>query len=163
MLWNLKILAAAGIAIAISHAGLAWFAHSKGRASGMLQIQTLWDAERLATQAAQAEEAMKARQREQALQNLANRIRQEKQREAIKLAADYAAVVDSLHDRAETRAGAGGVPEGAAAGVGCTGSGLAKLDAQLLAGYAHAAGRLQLAYDECRAKYSEIERQLNGE
>ena len=153
---------AAIIAIPILCAGTAWFAYSSGKQSGMLQIQTQWDAERMATQAAQAEEAMKARQKEQALQALANKIRTEKQREAVRLANDYAAVVNSLHDRAEARAGDGGVPEGAAPGVGCTGSGLAKLDAQLLAGYAHAAGRLQLAYDECRAKYTEVERQLNG-
>jgi hypothetical protein len=161
MIWNTRLLAATAILILV--AGSAWYAYESGSRSGREEVQAKWDSEKAATAAAQAEELMKARQREQALQALADRIRKEKQREAIKLAADYAAVVDSLHDRAETRAGAGGVPEGAAAGVGCTGSGLAKLDAQLLAGYAHAAGRLQLAYDECRAKYSEIERQLNGE
>jgi hypothetical protein len=162
MIWNLKLIGVAFIVTPILLAGSAWYGYNKGRQSGIQQVQTLWDSEKAATVAAHAEEVMKARQREQALQTLADRIRKEKQREAIKLAADYAAVVDSLHDRAETRAGDGGVPEGAAAGVGCTGSGLAKLDAQLLAGYANAAGRLQLAYDECRAKYTEVERQLNG-
>jgi hypothetical protein len=163
VIWNLKILAAAATAIAISSAGIAWFAHSKGRASGMSQIQMLWDAERAVQLAAQAEAEMKARQTEQALQAAINRIKQEKTREAIKLANDYAAVVDSLHDRAETRAGDGGVPEGAVLGVGCTGQGLARPDAEFLAGYARDAGRLQLALNVCRQAYTEIERKLNIE
>jgi hypothetical protein len=128
----------------------------------MSQTQTLWDAERATQLAAQAEQQMKARQTEQALQAAVNKIRQEKQREAIKLANDYATVVNSLHDRAETRAGDGGVPEGSAAGVGCTGAGLARLDATFLAGYGRDAARLQLALNACRQAYSEIERQLNG-
>jgi hypothetical protein len=162
MIWNLKILAAAGIAIAISSAGIAWFAHSKGRASGMSQIQMLWDAERAVQLAAQAEAEMKARQTEQALQKAVNRIRQEKQREAIKLANDYAAVVDSLHDRPENRAGAGGVPEGAVAGVGCTGAGLSKRDSEFLAGVAHDAARTQAALNACISAYNEVKDQING-
>jgi hypothetical protein len=162
-MWNIKLIGLATITTLTLLAGSAWLAYAKGSKAGAQAVQSQWDAEKLAMTQAQAEELMKARQREQALQALADRIRKEKQREAIKLAADYAAVVDSLHDRAETRAGAGGVPEGAAAGVGCTGRGLAKLDAELLARYSYAAGQLQLAYDECRAKYTEIERQLNGE
>jgi hypothetical protein len=108
------------------------------------------------TLAAQAEEMMKARQTEQALQKAVNRIRQEKQREAVRLANDYAAVINSLHDRAETRAGASGVPDGAAAGVGCTGAGLAKRDGEFLAGYAADAARLQLALNACQAAYDEV-------
>jgi hypothetical protein len=162
-MWNLKLLVVTATGIAISLAGTAWYSYSSGRESGMLQIQTQWDAAQMAQMAAQAEEQTKARQREQALQALANRLRQEKQREAIRLVNDYAAVINSLHDRPEARAGAGGVPEGATVGVGCTGSGLAKLDAELLARYSLAAGQLQLAYSECREKYTEIERQLNGE
>jgi hypothetical protein len=142
-------------------AGSVVYAYSKGRQYGMQEVQILWDSEKAQTLAAQAEEQMKARQTEQALQALANRIRQEKKREATRLVNDYAAVINSLHDRPETRASGGGVPEGATTGVGCTGSGLAKLDAELLAGYSLAANQLQLAYSECREKYTEIERELN--
>jgi hypothetical protein len=106
---------------------------------------------------------MKARQTEQALQKAVNRIRQEKQREAVRLANDYAAVINSLHDRPEARAGAGGVPEGAAAGVGCTGEGLAKRDGEFLAGYAHDAARLQLALQVCTSAYDQVRREVNGE
>jgi hypothetical protein len=128
----------------------------------MSEIQSQWDAERAATLAAQAEELMKARQQEQALQAAVNRIRQEKQREAVRLVNDYAAVVVSLQDRPEARAGAGGVPEGAAAGVGCTGAGLAKRDSEFLAGYGRDAARLQLALNACQAAYDQVRESINA-
>jgi len=158
-MWNLKLIAL--IATPILLAGSAWYGHSKGVQSGMSAIQSQWDAERTATLAAQAEELMKARQQEQALQAAVNRIRQEKHREAVRLANDYAAVIDSLHDRPEARAGVGGVPDSPDAGVGCTGAGLAKRDSEFLAGYARDAARLQLALDACQAAYDSVRQALN--
>lgn len=137
-------------------AGCVVYAYNKGRQSGMQEVQTLWDSEKLATAQAQAEELMKARQRESALHDLAARLRKEKRDESLRLSRQHAADLERLRDRPDTRAGAGGVPEGASPGVGCTGAGLAKLDAQLLAGYAHSAARLQSAYDECKAKYDAV-------
>ena len=69
-MWNLKLLAVTGTLIATSLAGTAWYAHSKGKQQGKEMVQAMWNAERLAVTAAQAEEAMKARQKEQALQTL---------------------------------------------------------------------------------------------
>ncbi len=127
----------------------------------MREVQTLWDSERLAVAQAQAEERMKARQREQSLQDLAAKLRLEKRREADRLAREYVADLERLRDRPDTRAGAGGVPEGAAAGVGCTGAGLSRGDAAFLVGLAADAARTQAALDQCRAQYAEVERQLN--
>jgi translation initiation factor 2B subunit (eIF-2B alpha/beta/delta family) len=158
-MWNLKLIAL--IAIPISLAGSAWYGHSRGVQSGMSQIQMQWDAERAATLAAQAEELMKARQTEQALQKAINRIRQEKTREATRLANDYASVINSLHDRPEARAGASGVPDSPNAGVGCTGAGLAKGDSEFLARYGADAARLQLALDACQAAYDSVRQALN--
>jgi hypothetical protein len=160
VIWNFRLI---GVLVALSLcAGSVWYAYNKGKQSGMSQVQTLWDAERAVQLAAQAEAEMKARQTEQGLQAMVNRVRQEKQREAIKLANDYAAVIDSLRDRAETRAGDGGVPEGAAAGVGCTGQGLAKRDAEFLAGYAADAARTQSALNACITAYDQVREQING-
>lgn len=152
---------AAVMAASICAAGSAWYAHSKGMQSGMQQVQILWDSERAATAQAQAEELMKARQREHALQALAEKLRLEKRREADRLAREYAADLERLRDRPETRAGDGGVPEGAAAGVGCTGAGLSRRDAEFLVGLAADAARAQAALDQCRAQYAEVERALN--
>jgi hypothetical protein len=128
----------------------------------MSQIQSQWDAERAAILAAQAEQQMKARQTEQALQAAVNRIKQEKHREAVKLANDYAAVVVSLQDRPEARAGVGGVPNSTDAGVGCTGKALAGPDARFLAGYAADATRLQLALNACQAAYDQVRDAVNA-
>jgi hypothetical protein len=159
-MWNLKIVAIT--VTAILAAGSVWYAYNSGKQSGRAEVQAKWDSERVLIQAAQAEELMKARQREDALKSAVTRIRQEKQREAVRLVDDYVAVVNSLHDRPETRAGTGGVPQGAEPGVGCTGAGLAKRDAEFLAGYGRDAAKLQLALDTCIAHSSEIERKLNG-
>jgi hypothetical protein len=159
-MWNLRLIAL--ILTPILLVGFAVFGYSRGTQYGMSVVQNQWDQERALQMAQHAEEQMKARQTEQALQAAVNRIKQEKQREAIKLANDYAAVIDSLHNRAEARAGDSGVPDGAAAGVGCTGAGLARPDATFLAGYAHDAARLQLALDACKTAYDEVRDTLNG-
>jgi hypothetical protein len=163
-MWNLKLIAAALIAIPTLLAGSAWYGYSKGRQSGILEVQTLWDSEKLVIQAAQAEEMMKARQREEALRQLTTKIRQEKQREAIKLAADYAAVIDSLQNRADRPSG-GSLSEGADTGTGlatgCTGAQLYKPDAGFLAGEANTADKLRLALKACIAHTTEVERTVN--
>jgi len=142
--------------IAISLAGIVMFAHNKGRQSGMMEVQASWDQAKLQQQEQMLEEQMKAKQRERSLQMLVARLQQEKRHEANRLAREYAAMADSLRDRPEARAGAGGVPETPDAGVGCTGAGLAGPDARFLLGYAADAARLQLALDTCQAAYNAL-------
>lgn len=137
-------------------AGFAMYVHSRGKQLGMMEVQASWDQAKLLQQEQMLEEQMKAKQREQALQTLVDRLRQEKAREAKRIAAEYAAAIDSLRDRPETRASAGGVPEGAAAGVGCTGAGLSRRDAEFLVGFAADAARLQLALNACQAAYNAL-------
>jgi hypothetical protein len=160
-MWNLRLLAL--ILTPILLVGFAWFGYSRGTQYGMSVVQNQWNQERAIQLAAQAEAEMKARQTEQALQAAINRIKQEKTREATRLANDYAAVLHSLHDRAEDRAGVGGVPEGATPGAGCTGQGLARPDATFLAGYGADAARLQLALNACQAAYDSVRREINRE
>jgi hypothetical protein len=162
MMWNLKLMAAIGIATTISLAGTAWYAYSKGKQSGMQEVQTLWIAERAAIREAQAKEMEQARQREEALQARVDQIRRSHRNEISRINRDHAALVDSLRDRPEARAGDSGVPDGAAAGVGCTGAGLARLDAELLSGYAAAAARQQAALNACVTAYDEVRRSLNN-
>jgi hypothetical protein len=165
-MWNLKLLGVATTITLTLLAGSAWLAYSKGKAYGMQQVQTLWNSERAIQLAAQAEAEMKARQTEQALQQTINRIKQEKTREATRLANDYAAVLHSLHDR-EDRPRDGGLPEGASAGAesarGCTGAELYRDDAAFLAGQANAADQLRLALKACVAHAAAVERELNKE
>jgi len=165
-MWNLKLLAVTGTLIATSLAGTAWYAHSKGKQEGKEMVQAMWNAERLAVTAAQAEEAMKARQKEQALQTLLAQQRKEHQNEVRRLVRDHAALADSLRQRADRPADSpAGVPQVASAGVepatGCTGSQLYRQDGEFLAREAARADQLRLALRACIADRSEIERQLN--
>jgi hypothetical protein len=168
VIWNFKILAAAGIAIAISHVGVAWYAHSKGTQSGMSQVQTLWDAERAATQAAQAEELMKAAQKERALQALIAKQRKEHQREADRLSVLYMSALDRLSDRPDRpHTDSGSVPEDARVGTvpadGCTGAELFRPDAEFLVREASRADQLRLALQACIGAYDAAKREINGE
>jgi hypothetical protein len=168
MIWNTKLILVAATVISTLSAGAAWYAHSKGRQSGMQQVQTLWDSEKLATSQAQAEELMKARQREQALAKLMDRQRKEHQNEVNRVVREYAALSDSLRDRPERPAdSAGGVPEGAGAGTepaaGCTGAELYRADSEVLVGIARDADQLRLALKACVGAYDAARREVNGD
>jgi hypothetical protein len=162
-MWNLKLIGIAVLAALSLCAGSAWYAYSSGRQSGMSQIQMQWDAERATQMAAMAEEEMKARQREQALQKLIDKLRRDRANEANRIAAEYQRTIDSLRNRPEARAGEGGVPEGAVAGVGCTGAGLSKSDSEFLVWLGSEAARTQAALNACVTAYDEVRRQVNGE
>jgi hypothetical protein len=166
MIWNLKILAAAAIAIAISHAGVAWFAHKRGTQSGMSQVQSQWDQERLATQAAQAEEQMKAKQRETALKALMAKQRKEHQYESDRLSILYQSALSRLSDRPD-RPDSGSVSEdsrvGAVPADGCTGAELFRPDAEFLVREAQRADQLRTALQACIGAYDATKREINGE
>ena len=157
--WGVAALMVAALA-----AGCAWYGYSMGRQAGMAQVQAAWDAERLATQQAQAEELMKARQREQALQAMVDRQRRAHREEVDRIVREHAVLVDGLRDRPDSPGG-GGVPEGADAGAGsagwCTGARLYRDHAAAFAGESALAAQLQSALRTCLADRAEIERRLN--
>ena len=156
--WTLIRPLAAPIAIAISLAGSAWFAHSSGQRSGMATTQAQWDAEKVRTLEAQGEQILIAQIRETELTAQMAQLTKANRNEKARIAAAHADLVDSLRQRPDARANAGGVPEGAAAGVGCTGAGLARSDGEFLARYAADAARLQAGFDACKAAHDSLRR-----
>ena len=162
MLWTTRTTGALALAVVMVAvcAGVGVWSYRAGHERGAAAVKQQWDAERAAIAQAQAEEAMKARQRERALTEALDRQRLERRREIDRITAEYRRTLDSLRERPEARAGDGGVPEGAAAGVGCTGAGLAGPDAAFLAGYAADAARLQLALDQCKAAYDAVRQHM---
>ena len=148
----------APIAIAISLAGCVWYAHSSGQRYGMASTQARWDAEKVRTLEAQGEQIILAQQRETELTAQMTQLTKANRNEKARIAAAHADLVDSLRQRPEARASAGGVPEGAAAGVGCTGAGLARPDAGFLGRYAADAARLQAGFDTCKAALDSLTR-----
>jgi hypothetical protein len=156
--WTLLRPLAAPVAVIALAAGGAWYAHSSGRQSGMATTQARWDAEKVRTLEAQGEQILIAQIREGDLRTQMAQRQTEFKNEKARIAAAHADLVDSLRQRPEARASAGGVPEGAAAGVGCTGAGLARSDGEFLARYAADAARLQAGFDACKAAYDSLTR-----
>ena len=148
----------APIAIAISLAGCVWYAHSSGQQSGMATIQARWDAEKVRTLEAQGEQILIAQIREGELTAQMDKLKRTHRDQTTRIAAAHADLVDSLRQRPEARASAGGVPEGAAAGVGCTGAGLARPDAGFLGRYAADAAELQAGFNVCKAALDSLTR-----
>lgn len=112
---------------------------------------------------AHGKELVRASERHIELRAAADLLKLESQRETRRITARYERELDGLRNRPEARAGSdtGGVPEGAAPGVGCTGEGLARRDAEFLTGYARDAARLQLALDQCEAQYGKVEKAVS--
>jgi small-conductance mechanosensitive channel len=77
MTWTILKPLVALTAIAISLAGSAWYGYSKGKQSGIATTQAQWDAERLATQTARANQEAKNRQIEQELNDATEKHGQE--------------------------------------------------------------------------------------
>jgi len=132
------------------------FAYWKGYESGQKSIQEKWDAY-IVQQERQAQiRAEEARQIERGLQAQIDKIQKEK-RSVSKIAdSRYNALVNSLRQRPEEREPASGLSQGPGDVVGCTGEGLARPDAEFLAGYAADAERLQAAYNACRKAYEVV-------
>lgn len=156
MMWRPYLTIVTAILFGTLAVSSVFFVHKRGAESGAARVQAKWDAEVAAMAQAQAEELMKARQREQALEALIARQREEHRREANRIDARFTADIERLRYRPEARAGDGGVPEGAVSGVGCTGLGLSKPDAEFLVRYATSAARQQAALNACIAAYDEV-------
>jgi hypothetical protein len=106
---------------------------------------------------------MKARQTEQALQKLVDQLRGAHQNEVNRIVSRYNADLERLRNRPEARSESpSGLPEGAASGVGCTGAGLSKPDAEFLSWYSASAARTQAALDACVHAYEQVREQSNA-
>jgi hypothetical protein len=102
-------------------------------------------------EAARAAEAS-ARAKEQAAATTLATIEQKARDEQKRLSADLAAAHRELRNRPE-RPGSGDVPKSPAGGVGCTGAGLFKPDAEFLVGHAARANKLRIDLAACQARY----------
>lgn len=137
-------------------------AYRHGYSVGATKVTAQWNEERAVLNQKIAEESQRAIETERKLRAQIDANRRSYEREKSRIVANYTAAIDSLRNRPEARAGDTGVPEGAAAGVGCTGAGLSRDDAEFLVGYAAEAARVQLALDACVAQYNRVMETVNG-
>ena len=130
--------------------------HWQGDDAGQAKVQAQWDKEKAKQMAEYAENMRLAREKEQALQQGANNLREEKDRELKKIADTNRILLGSLRNRPERPAEGSAVSGAAGACSGATGAQLAKGDAEFLAGYSADAASLKAALDQCVKQYESL-------
>lgn len=144
-----------GVLLAISSAyGVG---HYRGDSAGQAYVRQQWDQEKAKQMAEYAENMRLAREKEQALQQGADHLREEKDRELKKVADTNRILLGSLRNRPE-RPAEGSTVSGAA-GIGqsgCTGKELYREDGAILVGIAREADELRIALKQCYAQYETL-------
>jgi hypothetical protein len=130
--------------------------HWQGDDAGQAKVQAQWDKEKAKQMAEYAENMRLAREKEQALQQGANNLREEKDRELKKVADTNRILLGSLRNRPERPTEGSTVSSTASACSAATGAQLAKGDAEFLAGYSADAASLKAALDQCVKQYESL-------
>ena len=130
--------------------------HWQGDDAGQAKVQAQWDREKAKQMAEYAENMRLAREKDQALQQGANNLREEKDRELKKVADTNRILLGSLRNRPERPAEGSAVSSTASACSGASGAQLAKGDAEFLAGYSADAASLKAALDQCVKQYESL-------
>ena len=143
-----------GVMLAVS--GAYGVGHWRGDSAGQAYVRQQWDQEKAKQMAEYAENMRLAREKEQALQQGADRLREEKDRELKKIADSNRILLSSLRDRPERPTQGSAVSSTASACAGATGAQLARGDGEFLAGYAADAARLKAALDQCVKQYESL-------
>jgi hypothetical protein len=133
--------------------------HWQGDDAGQAKVQAKWDKEKAKQMAEYAENMRLAREKEQALQQGADHLREEKDREIRNINARATALANSLRDRPDRPTTESGAVSGTTGACnGATGAQLAKGDAEFLAGYSADAASLKAALDQCVKQYESLRR-----
>jgi len=130
--------------------------HWQGDDAGQAKVQAQWDKEKAKQMAEYAENMRLAREKEQALQQGANNLREEKDRELKKVADTNRILLGSLRNRPERPTEGSTVSSTTGACSAATGAQLAKGDAEFLAGYSADAASLKAALDQCVKQYESL-------
>jgi hypothetical protein len=130
--------------------------HWQGDDAGQAKVQAQWDKEKAKQMAEYAENMRIAREKEQALQQGANNLREEKDRELKKVADTNRILLGSLRNRPERPTEGSTVSSTTGACSAATGAQLAKGDAEFLAGYSADAANLKAALDQCVKQYESL-------
>jgi len=146
------------LALVLTGVGAFISGHEDGHDAGVAEVTQKWDAQKAQDADAYGKAMARLVDRNIELTTFSNKLRKEQKHELARIDALHRLELDGLRDRPEQRAeGGGGLPEATGLGVGATGAGLARPDARFLVGYGADASRLQLAYNECRAKYQKAQ------
>lgn len=134
----------------------------KGDEAGQAYVQQQWDKEKARLADEYAKNLQEQREKEREAQAVADKTREQKDREIREANARNTALLNSLRDRPE-RPKDGGVPESAGTCSAASGAQLAKGDGEFLARYSADADRLQRELNHCITQYNQIKKLLNKE
>lgn len=130
--------------------------YGQGRTDGARKVQQAWDREKATIAEQQAKAITEVRERERVLQAQVDQERRKHREEVSRITSEYERMVGSLRERPENRVDNCPVYTDTGAPAGCTGAGLARPDAEFLAGYAADAARLEATLEQCRAAYEAV-------
>lgn len=144
-----------GVMLAVS--GAYGVGHWRGDSAGQAYVRQQWDQEKAKQMAEYAENMRLAREKEQALQQGADRLREEKDRELKKIADSNRILLSSLRDRPERSTQGSALSSTASVGQSsCTGKELYREDGAILIGIAREADELRIALKQCYAQYETL-------
>lgn len=135
---------------------LAGYVYREGYEAGAQKVQAAWDRDVAVRAQATTELLMQTKKMQDALHAQIEATQTKARHEVRRIRTEHAALVTSLRDRPEARAGDSGVPETASAGVGCTGAQLSRRDGEFLAGFSADAARTQAALQQCVDAYNQV-------
>jgi hypothetical protein len=131
--------------------------HWQGDDAGQAKVNAQWDKERAEQMAAFAEAQRQAREKEQALQQGADNLRMEKEREIRNINARATALANSLRERPDRPSPESGTVSGTTCACsGASGAQLARGDGEFLARYSADAARLAASLDQCIKQYETL-------
>ena len=150
---NPYVILAAVFAVGIAAAG----GYFKGQKDGSAAVQAEWEAERIRQHQEHAKALQEAVERQQQLQMVADKLRQEKDREMRDLVARNTALANSLRDRQSrpTQTSAVPNPSGARPSA-CTARELYREDSEVVVGIAREADELRIALKQCYTQYDQV-------
>jgi len=141
--------------LALIVAGVLAMSHIAAFRGGAKSVQAQWNVEKLKQQTLATEESERARKREAELQDVATRLRSQKDAQIKKLRADLDSALDELRQRPERPATY--LPSDAKPGnTGCGADQLYREDAEALTRLAADAETTRIALGQCKAQYDAI-------
>lgn len=159
----MAILLSPRLWIALVVAGLLGWSHLTAYQAGKERVQDRWDVAKAADAEQRASDMQHALVTQRGLQAQIDTLRKDARNEVARINRNHALALDGLRNRSEARAtDSSGLPPAPGLGIGCTGQGLARPDAEFLIEFARDAARLQAAFDQCRAGYQAAQERLDG-
>jgi hypothetical protein len=159
-MFKVKLLIAAVMVSLIFVVG--WRSYVAGQKEATNRVTLLWTQEKLELTKAINDELIKADAKNRKLTQAIATITQEYNREILNINSKHRSIVNSLQHRPSERASDTGVPTNSDTGVGCTGKGLARPDAEFLAGYATDASQLNEAFLICKSTLDKLKEAYNN-